>query len=252
MKKSKLAFVSVGLFIFFYVPVCWAQKSTVGIMDLATREGFSDTEALTLTDYLYDTVHKLADQSDFRLAAKNVRDSLFEEQKFVLSGVAENDAIRIGRMLGVELMIFGFVSQFSNTYSLTLMLVDVSTSEVLGSSSKKTDNRNEIPVLLDTCVYEIFKIDPPDLPDKEKMALLPKPRIATPSEPREPLLTVPASSIITLAGLGGTVAYSFLWVDYAEGGAIIHAKNLAVSVILTASSVFLLITGIGGLLGSIG
>ena len=106
-------------------------------MDLTGREGFYDTEDLTLTDYLYNTVHKLAEQSEFRLAAKNVRDSLFKEQKFVLSGVAENDAIRIGKMLGVEFMIFGFVSEFSRTYSLTHILVDVSTSEVLGSSSSK-------------------------------------------------------------------------------------------------------------------
>lgn len=99
--------------------------------------------------------------------------SLIEEQEMALSGVLnENEAVRIGRLLGVQYVLVGAVTSIVDQLRLDIRAVDVETSEIV-TVLKKTDRTSELFAvvvdLADDFSDELNLVSPGDRPDIEQI-----------------------------------------------------------------------------------
>lgn len=113
----------------------FGQKATLGIMDLAAREGVSAKEALIVTEFIFTAAYQYG-AVKYRIIARSQRDELLAEYKFALSGLCDDTscAVEIGKYLTAEYMIVGSFTKFGNKYYITLQLANVTTTSVEGSS----------------------------------------------------------------------------------------------------------------------
>lgn len=77
-----------------------------------------------------------------RVIERHALQDLIQEQKLALSGLAdESQAVEIGKLLGVQYMLYGAASGVAGTLRLDIRAVDVETSEIL--TAEKLSGRTE-------------------------------------------------------------------------------------------------------------
>ena len=113
----------------------FAQKVTLGIMDLAARQGVSAGDAGIVTEFIFSAVYEYG-RDQYNIIAREQREALLAEQKFTLSGLCDevSCAVEVGKYLSAEYMIVGSFTKFGSKYYITLQLVSVRTTAVTGSS----------------------------------------------------------------------------------------------------------------------
>ena len=84
-------------------------------------------------------------------------EELFKEIEFQLSGMVDpQTAVRIGMMAGADVIAIGEISELEGYYFLNIKVIDVETSEILGSSIDRTDNSESFLSLANNVVNKLF------------------------------------------------------------------------------------------------
>lgn len=93
--------------------------------------------------------------------------SILDEQGLQQSGLcdAQECAIQVGRILGVQRIVVGSVGKLGNTNTMTLRLVDVGSSEILSFASERTEGRLE-SMLQNAVRHSVESLFPESAPPK--------------------------------------------------------------------------------------
>jgi tetratricopeptide (TPR) repeat protein len=134
------------------------EKDTpvLGIMTLVAGEGISKAEASALTDFVYDAVFSHI-QGRATLIDRTKRDQILRETEFALSDVCDGTdcAVRFGKFLSADYMVFGICTKFGTNYHIVLRMVDVGTTEIVGSVRSKAETLDGVEATLSSSVRDL-------------------------------------------------------------------------------------------------
>lgn len=101
---------------------------TAAVLDLKAGSGVTVEEATTLTDKFRA---ELNNTNTFVFLTRNDMQKIAKEHEFSLSGDCNNAdcAVEVGQLLSAAKIITGSVGKLGQTYSLTVMIVDVTTGK---------------------------------------------------------------------------------------------------------------------------
>ncbi|MBI4370564.1 MAG: hypothetical protein HY547_10095 [Elusimicrobia bacterium] len=112
------------------IPIPEGRKLQVAVIDFV-GQGVSEIEANAVTEFFRNAV---VNANAFRMVDRGNMEKILTEQKFQQTGcTTEECAVQIGKILNVEWMFSGSVSFLSDTYYLTVRLMEVQTSELIAS-----------------------------------------------------------------------------------------------------------------------
>jgi len=100
----------------------------VGIAILNVESNDPNESSYVISELEY----ALVNSGRFKVATRSSVDVVMKEQNFQLSGnVSDSDAVSIGRMAGVSIVITGSVNKTSTTNTLAVRAIDVQTGNIL-------------------------------------------------------------------------------------------------------------------------
>ncbi len=77
----------------------------------------------------------LLESGTFRLIERSRIDTILKEQEFGLTGAIDTEtAVKVGKILGVRMMVLGSVSRIGRFYQISSRLVDAQSSEIISAS----------------------------------------------------------------------------------------------------------------------
>lgn len=121
-----------------------AKKKNIAVIDLDSRGGLSKAEVGTLTDRLRSM---LVRTHAFTVVDRGLMEDVLSEQGFQMSGCTSTDcAVEAGKILGVEQMLSGTIGRLGKLYTIDIILIDVSTSQIIKSLTR--DYRGEVEGLV--------------------------------------------------------------------------------------------------------
>ena len=113
-----------------------AGKQTVAVFPFSSndelakqRVGFAVSELLT---------SKLAKLPEFTVVERSQLDQVLKEQKLQTTGAIDPEsAVRVGKLLGAQLLVLGSVEKLGGSYQVNARIVDAATSEVAATTYKE-------------------------------------------------------------------------------------------------------------------
>lgn len=121
-----------------------SKKINIAVIDLASRGGLSPSEVGSLTDRLRSM---LVRTNAFNVVDRGAMEDILKEQGFQMSGCTSTDcAVEAGKILGVEQMVSGTIGRIGKLYTIDVVLIDVSTSQILKSLTR--DYKGEVEGLV--------------------------------------------------------------------------------------------------------
>jgi len=105
-----------------------ALPKGVGIAVLSIQSSDPQESSYVISELEY----ALVNSGQFQVANRSSVDAVMKEQNFQLSGnVSDSEAVSIGRMAGVSIVITGNVNKTSTTNTLAVRAIDVQTGNIL-------------------------------------------------------------------------------------------------------------------------
>lgn len=99
---------------------------------------------------------RMAANKGFKLVERQRMEAMLNEMKFGQLGVLDQDtAIRVGKLLGANVMAFGSFSSFGKKTLLTMRLVKVETGEIVGGVSEQCKGVSGLNVLADKAARKL-------------------------------------------------------------------------------------------------
>ena len=140
-------FVCVAMIVLSYTQ---EKKKTIAVLDFNVVSGLSATEAITLTNSFRSELFKT---QKYNVLERKEMESILSEQAFTLTGACNSAecAVEVGQLLSAEKIVIGDIGKIGQSYSITIRLVDVSTSKIEQSLGERY--KGEPEGLLD-----IFKV----------------------------------------------------------------------------------------------
>ena len=148
------------MFLLISATATFGQDVTLGIMDLSAKEGVSEGDADAVTDFVFGAVYKFAGDQ-YRIIARNLRDTLLTEQQFALSGLCDDVtcALEVGKYLAAEYMLVGTFTKFGSKYYISFTLVNVNTTEVSGTARIDAPDYDTLVEELDRGLRELLGVE---------------------------------------------------------------------------------------------
>ncbi|MEW6684621.1 MAG: hypothetical protein AB1393_00255 [Candidatus Edwardsbacteria bacterium] len=177
-------------------------KTTLSVMDLSAS-GVSEDEAKTMTYRLIAELDKLQERSWFTLVTTEKRESVLKEWALQHTGACDQASCiaKFGKALGVRKMIGGNVGKVGQTYSVTLLLVDVATAKV--EKTARREHKGEVDALLGIFSSLAGEIVGKEVKEEEMTApVAPPPPLPAPVETVAVTLSAPTSKIKKIYGKG--------------------------------------------------
>ena len=116
---------------------------TLAVMDFSGM-GISGGEAQALTERLRV---ELFNEGSFKLLERGMMETILQEQGFQQTGCVDSEClVEVGKLIGVEWMVSGSISQVGNVISVSAKIFAVGTGEIVGSASY--DARGDIGDLM--------------------------------------------------------------------------------------------------------
>jgi len=122
-----------------YVAKAGPSKATLAVFPFNCEEklekqrvGFAVSEVMS---------HRFVADSAFTVVERGELGRLLSEQKLQASGVVDNDtAVRLGRILGADVILIGNIQKAGGKYQINARLVNAETSEVFSSGFQELDS----------------------------------------------------------------------------------------------------------------
>jgi TolB-like protein len=118
------------------------KKETIAVLDFIVVSGLSPNEAITLTNSFRSDLFKTG---QYDVLERNEMESILNEQAFSMSGACNSTecAVEIGQLLSTQKMVIGDIGKIGQSYSITLRMVDVSTSKIEKSFNERYKGQAE-------------------------------------------------------------------------------------------------------------
>ncbi|MHB1050613.1 MAG: CsgG/HfaB family protein [Bacteroidota bacterium] len=122
------------------------NKTTIAVM------GFSDFEGNVthLGKYLSEEVTtRLFQTKKFKVMERQLLNKIIKEQKLQVSGIIDDtSAIKLGKLLGVNTIVTGTVTEFANSVKINARLIGTETGEIFGTASIEIPKDESVQKLL--------------------------------------------------------------------------------------------------------
>lgn len=143
--------VFIFLILFLSLTQGYAQETlkNVAVLNFEYSDGFSKKDALSISKRFEVELSKT---EVFTILERNEMDKILNEQGFQQSGACDEDncSVEIGRLIGVDHLVIGNLSDVGETYSLSVKLIDVETGAVI--SSHAHDLKGDVDdILTESC-----------------------------------------------------------------------------------------------------
>jgi curli biogenesis system outer membrane secretion channel CsgG len=105
------------------------KKETAAVLDFKAGEGLNKNEANTLTNKFRSA---LAKTKVYDVLERTEMENVLKEQDMSLTDLCDNAecAVQVGKLLVAKKMVVGEIGKIGQTYSVTVRIIDVSTSKV--------------------------------------------------------------------------------------------------------------------------
>ena len=127
MKNKILLQAILVLALFSSILTAQSDKEKVAVLDFRLTVGMDPNEALTLTNYFRT---KLSNTGKFRLMSRDAMIEIMDEQEFNEACNSAECAVSAGRFLQTDKIVIGAIGKISNTYTITIQIIDVKTAEI--------------------------------------------------------------------------------------------------------------------------
>ncbi|GEM_PF-2102955 len=107
-------------------PTVAGDKTTVVVLDLEAT-GVEKHEAKILSGYVRDAIFKTG---KYKLVDRKQLEAALKELKLSMTGLSEDQLIRLGKLLQAQKMISGQLGKMGNTYTISLQLMDIQTASI--------------------------------------------------------------------------------------------------------------------------
>ena len=157
--RIKLAcLISVFLFssLLAVVEQSHARKFKIAIGELDAL-GVGETLAQITSELLRTELFKTG---YFEVTERKQMEKIMKEQEFQLSGATQEDIVKIGNLLAVELIVMGSISRLGKRLFISIRLVDVEEARVRGAEKVDALGEEEIPEALEILAKNISKAIP--------------------------------------------------------------------------------------------
>ena len=138
--------------------IIYSQQISVAVIDLK-NVGLEEHFSTLLTDALRAEMFKY---EKFKVMNRENMQEIMGEQVFQASGVCDDNAcyVEMGEVLGVEKIIAGSIGKLGNTYSLTIKMIDVETSEndkII--TDRKKCSEDDLFIMIENSVKELAGLE---------------------------------------------------------------------------------------------
>lgn len=157
--RIKLAcLISVFLFssLLAVVEQSHARKFKIAIGELDAL-GVDETLAQITSELLRTELFKTG---YFEVTERKQMEKIMKEQEFQLSGATQEDIVKIGNLLAVELIVMGSISALGKRLFISIRLVDVEEARVRAAERVDALGEEEIPEAVETLAKNISKAIP--------------------------------------------------------------------------------------------
>ena len=136
-----------------YLPPPPDNPSFIAVVDF-TGNNVSEGDCRALTDRLRT---ELFNTKYFKVIEREMMEQILVEQGFQQSGCTTNECmVEVGKLIGVEKIIGGSISQIGNIFSISSRIVNVETGEI--ENTAVFDHTGNIGLLLTECM-RIVSVD---------------------------------------------------------------------------------------------
>ena len=148
-------FGSIILFVFFAFSTGFCTEiKTIAVTDFDANNT-SVSDASLISDFLRGTLVK---KECFKVVDKTNMQKILEEQKFQYSGVTDQQyAVKIGKILNVQLMVIGVYSKLEEMKYITANVVDVETGEIIISEKMRFENIKDVDKTVEKLAEKLAK-----------------------------------------------------------------------------------------------
>ncbi|MFA5779690.1 MAG: CsgG/HfaB family protein [Elusimicrobiota bacterium] len=148
-------FGSIVLFVFFALSTGFCTEiKTIAVIDFGSQNT-SASDASIISNFLR---RELVKKECFQVVDKTNMQKILEEQKFQYSGVTDQQyAVKIGKILNVQLMVIGVYSKLEEMSYITANIVDVETGEIIISEKMRFENIKDVDRTVEKLADQLAK-----------------------------------------------------------------------------------------------
>ena len=173
MKKKYIIFS-----MFLLISYNLFSQQTIGVLDITPRQGVSEQEAEIVTDFVFAALYQYGSDK-YSIISRQNREKILTEHAFLYSGFSDDtsSALEAGKYLSADYVVIGTFTKFGSRYYISLQLVDVNTTKVIGSAREGADNLDVIAsTAIEICVAGLFgesfkSVENPSYTDTEKITM---------------------------------------------------------------------------------
>ncbi len=142
-------------------------KLAIAVMEL-TANNVSDSEASALSDRLRIEIFRAG---VYQVMEREQMTRILDEMQFQLSGCTSNEcAVEVGRLVGVKKMIAGSVGKVGEFFTVSVRLIDVSTSRIEKTATEDIEGTlgTVLTQAIPSVAYQISGLKKPVFEEKSK------------------------------------------------------------------------------------
>jgi curli biogenesis system outer membrane secretion channel CsgG len=138
-------------------PAAHAMPVVFAVLDFENQTGKDSWHHLEKA--LPDLVStRLAAQPGFKVVERRRISEIMEEQHLTLTGAIDpTTAMRIGTLIGANIILFGSVTQLDNDLLMSIRMAQVDTGEIIGGFTEKGRGENDLDEMCGRTVNRISK-----------------------------------------------------------------------------------------------
>ncbi|MCK5760717.1 MAG: hypothetical protein KAH33_05450 [Candidatus Delongbacteria bacterium] len=153
-----MKYINTILAILLLSTITYSQQTSIAVIDLK-NVGLEEHFSTLLTDALRAEMFKY---EKFKVMNRENMQEIMGEQAFQASGVCDDNAcyVEMGEVLGVEKIVTGSIGKLGNTYSLTIKMIDIETSEndkII--TDRKKCSEDDLFIMIENSVKELAGLE---------------------------------------------------------------------------------------------
>lgn len=144
LRKLLFKVSSVFLIVLSLMPSAFAQKKiSVALLDLTVSNDLQQSISSVLSNIVRQEFLK---SESYQILDRNNMATILKEQDFILSENCSGKecAVEVGKLLGVQKMIYGSIGTLGKKYIINLQMVDIETGKI-----EKIENENHVGAIED-------------------------------------------------------------------------------------------------------
>ncbi len=133
---------------------CWDPSTKIAVLGIDSRVKGEDIDPASLSELIQN---ELVNRKAYIVVERSQLSKILDEQKLQASGIAENDATRIGSIAGANKVITGSLFKLEKEYQLLIKVIDVASGTIEIYQEIKGNTIQEITDGIPSAVYSIIK-----------------------------------------------------------------------------------------------